>query len=933
MSQDRSALASRFVASRLVGDAEIDRCLTALEGAPDDAQLCDLLVRAGLVTRWQAAQVHAGKERGFFLEHYKLLDPLGAGGMGQVFRALDTELNRHVAIKVLPKRSANREAIERFRREGMAALQVQHEHIVRAFELGQAGETHFLVMELIVGTNLAKYIEKKRRLGVQETARIGHEVALALDHAREQGIIHRDIKPSNIMLTRKGFVKLADLGLAKFFGHTAGEHRPQTLTHSGAFMGTVDYCAPEQAEDAKRADTRSDIYALGCTLYHCLTGQPPFPRGTDIQKIVAHREHEPTPIHELNDDVPHTFSDLIHRRMLAKRPDERFQTPTETAMALHRWISGEPGSNDLSLLGSLIEDELGADVADRPTAEPSARRSIPTRDAIDSPTEFPPATLQRPRNRSGRVRSQRIEALLVPIGLVAVIAIILGWFFGPWWPASEPEIPIGKDKNGAIDPPPPPLPPINGPSGENVPTPAPQPVLTNATIPPAPTGAPFRFLSYVVHRTPAAVKEVSQHTNILIHRGWLNGDDGVIQAARSTKIPVVISFLRRDFEGIEAKLMPFVRQNRDVIAAVSFDAPYNAQGGASTAQIAELGRRLKSEFAGLQYWVSYTEMPAGMREPLPPVPDEVDVIQVAIFFSPNPTELQRKFDLHFAGWINRAKGRPVVLRWVSKPTVAGNDADKPLRTENGTIRCCEDLVVGNKLAGVIFDQYGPHEDAWAPGIDTDPQAMTEIRQIARKYGFEVSSADNAGGTGSTSNSPSLSVTPSENSPPQPTENPPAPTREPGFVRFFGNHNFMNGIRLVSARGEPKDGVTKFSLCNAVTEAEYQFFELHITCRLDREARGVLNLAKVGIVEWSGGQGRFGFAAPRAAVFSGFGVELDRWDTYKILVSKEGLKVTGRNVDSRVPFPAGIQPGKIILSVSSGSFEIADIRLKPLRSGR
>ncbi|GEM_PF-861096 len=352
-------LDARLIESRLVTADELARVRAAAGGTPDDAQLLDLLVRCDLLTKWQAAQLQAGKWKGFVLDHYRLLDPLGAGGMGQVFRALDAKTGRHVAVKLLPKRLATRDAIERFRREGQAAPQVQHEHIVRCYELGQHGETHYLVMELVEGTTLAKFIQKNWLLSTKETARIGREVALALEHARQRGVVHRDIKPSNIMLTKKGSVKLADLGLAKFFDDRADQ--PASLTHTGAFMGTVDYCAPEQAEDAKRADTRSDIYSLGCTLYECLTGRVPFASGTSVQKIVAHREQEAAPVHEVNTEVPEFFSVLIAKRMLAKRPEDRFQSPAEAADALEPWAKGEGRSIDAAQLAHLIDDEFQAE--------------------------------------------------------------------------------------------------------------------------------------------------------------------------------------------------------------------------------------------------------------------------------------------------------------------------------------------------------------------------------------------------------------------------------------------------------------------------------------------------------------------------------------------------------------------------------------------
>jgi serine/threonine-protein kinase len=423
MSERQSDLVSRLTASGLVNPEQLSKCRAALGETANDRQLLQRLVKIELLTEWQATQLQAGKERGFFLEHYKLLEPLGAGGMGQVFRAMDTELNRLVAVKVLPKRLATPEAVQRFRREGQASLELQHEHIVRSFELGQQGSAHFLVMELVEGTDLAAYITKHGKLSVQQTARIGYEVALALEQARRHGIIHRDIKPSNILLTRGGRAKLADLGLARFFG--ARRDVPSALTHTGAFMGTVDYVAPEQAEDAKRADTRSDIYSLGCTLYQCLTGQPPFPNGTSVQKIVAHRELDPEPITRLNAGVPLLLAELIAKRMLAKRPEDRYQLPAEVAGALKPWASGESESTDLARLAALIGEEEAAEAATAAAAETDGHKVLPRH--IHTVPSGRIATWEKPR----RYR-RRWPATVIPFAGLVVIGIVVAWMLGPW---------------------------------------------------------------------------------------------------------------------------------------------------------------------------------------------------------------------------------------------------------------------------------------------------------------------------------------------------------------------------------------------------------------------------------------------------------------------------------------------------------------------
>jgi serine/threonine protein kinase len=350
------------LASRLVNADQLTACLKSLDDATDDRQLMEGLVSRGLLTRWQAGLIQEGRTQGFILEHYRILEPLGAGGMGQIFRAMDTKSGWQVAVKVLPKKAATQDNIRRFRREGEAAIKVQHPHLVRTYRLGQQGDTYFLVMELVAGMDLAKHITKIGRLTPELTARIGYEVSLALEHARLQGIIHRDVKPSNILLTLQHRVKLTDLGLAKFFG--AADESTTDLTRSGAVLGTIDYMAPEQAEDAKRADTRSDIYSLGCTLYKCLTGRAPFEEGTHVQKILAHRDTDPEPITLWNPDVPIELAQAIVRKMMAKSRADRFQTPAEVAGFLQEWarqcdlavtLLPLPGTSDASSAADSIE--------------------------------------------------------------------------------------------------------------------------------------------------------------------------------------------------------------------------------------------------------------------------------------------------------------------------------------------------------------------------------------------------------------------------------------------------------------------------------------------------------------------------------------------------------------------------------------------------
>lgn len=345
-------LESRLVESGLVLPHELHDALASQPAPQHDEELLGRLIQLGRLTVWQAGQLRVGKSHGFVLGAYRLLEPLGRGGMGLVFRAVHTRANRLVAVKILPGKRANASSLRRFQREAETALTAEHPHVVRMIELGEQGGAHFLVLELIDGTDLGRYIKKKGQLDERETARIGCEIASALEHARRHQIIHRDVKPQNILLTRTGRAKLTDFGLATLADPDAATN----LTQHGALLGTIDYMAPEQAEDPRQADTRSDIYSLGCTLYHCLGGQVPFPEATPVKKLLAHRTAPPTPLGELNPRVSERLAELITDRMMAKSPDDRIQTPAEIAVALRPWATGTPDSTSLGLLASLVDD-------------------------------------------------------------------------------------------------------------------------------------------------------------------------------------------------------------------------------------------------------------------------------------------------------------------------------------------------------------------------------------------------------------------------------------------------------------------------------------------------------------------------------------------------------------------------------------------------
>lgn len=277
-------------------------------------------------------------------ERYEVLELVGRGGMGDVYRAEHRMMKRPVALKIIkPELVARKSAVERFRREVEAAARLSHPNIVTSYDAEQAGDLHFLVMEFVDGTDLAEVLEERGPLPVDEACDYVRQVALGLQHAMENDMVHRDIKPHNLMLTKYGQVKILDFGLASLTGgkpegetvtESQWEREQKSLTQASSFMGTPDYVSPEQATDPRNADIRSDVYSLECTMYHLLTGQVPFPGGKVFDKIDAQQKREPQPIHELRSDVPPGVAEVVDR-MMRKEPEERYQSPAEVADALN----------------------------------------------------------------------------------------------------------------------------------------------------------------------------------------------------------------------------------------------------------------------------------------------------------------------------------------------------------------------------------------------------------------------------------------------------------------------------------------------------------------------------------------------------------------------------------------------------------------------
>jgi serine/threonine-protein kinase len=260
------------------------------------------------------------------LGQFLLQQFVGGGGMGVVFRALDTTLNRPVAVKVLSRdQSADDEALRRFRNEAQSAARLNHENIARVHYVGEDRGVHYIVFEYIEGVNLRDRVEQNGPLPLEEAVSFTYQIAQALDHASERDVIHRDIKPSNVLITPDGKAKLVDMGLARLNQVAQAD---ADLTASGVTLGTFDYISPEQARDPRSADVRSDMYSLGCSFFFMLTGRPPFPDGTVLQKLLQHQADHPPDPRAVRPDVPVEVTWIL-ARMLAKNPAQRYQQPRE----------------------------------------------------------------------------------------------------------------------------------------------------------------------------------------------------------------------------------------------------------------------------------------------------------------------------------------------------------------------------------------------------------------------------------------------------------------------------------------------------------------------------------------------------------------------------------------------------------------------------
>ncbi|HET6422387.1 MAG TPA: serine/threonine-protein kinase, partial [Planctomycetaceae bacterium] len=326
---------------------------------------------------------------GSTLGPYRLEKLLGEGGMGVVFRAVHTKLDKVVAVKILSTAFMHHpDAAARFQREMKAVGRVTHPHVVQAFDAGEIDGTHYLAMEYVDGQDLATILKERGPLPLGTACRLIREAADALSAAHAAGLVHRDVKPSNLLLDAHGRVKLLDLGLSRILSR---DDKPGTdLTTLGQIFGTADYMAPEQWDDPRKADARTDLYALGCTLFHFLTGEPPFASG-EYQTVFSKMQgHISAPMPEVTDFAPQTPATVIEvcRRLMSKKPEERFATADDVIRALASFANAEVVLPPPSKAGSETDERRPS--TSMPVGFETDVGSVPV---INSPT---PATTRMP---------------------------------------------------------------------------------------------------------------------------------------------------------------------------------------------------------------------------------------------------------------------------------------------------------------------------------------------------------------------------------------------------------------------------------------------------------------------------------------------------------------------------------------------------------
>ncbi len=327
--------------SKLLSEERFDAALDVVAelGEPDSLTAAKALVKAGFLTRLHATRLLEGRTRGFFINHYRIEDILGSGGMGWVYIARDLRTDKEVAVKMLCEQNENDAGLlARFQLEAEAGQKLIHHAIIRTHEVGEApgmyGKVHYMVMDLVRGVGIDEFVSLGGPIEWPVACHIASHIAAGLQHAHRKGLVHRDMKPANVLVDEKGNAHILDFGLSLASQSVLGDEYSLSMIFGQDCLGTADYIAPEQARDSFHVDRRADLYSLGATMYFMLTGQVLFPdtKGRSA-KLEAHWNEQPKPIRQLKPDVPVEVEQIV-QRLLEKDPNLRYSTAREVALVL-----------------------------------------------------------------------------------------------------------------------------------------------------------------------------------------------------------------------------------------------------------------------------------------------------------------------------------------------------------------------------------------------------------------------------------------------------------------------------------------------------------------------------------------------------------------------------------------------------------------------
>jgi len=428
-----------IVASGLMDREEL---VSALEGLPPTERakvVARHLVESGRLTKFQAEKLLTGRTDGFLLGQYRVLEELGRGGMGRVYKAVHKTMGRFVALKLLaPELTKTDKARELFDREVKAAARLNHPNIVTAYDANHAGDRCYLVMEYVDGPNLSQLVKERGALPVEQACEYIRQSAVGLDYAHEMGLIHRDVKPSNLLVqqtTTGPQVKILDFGLALV---TAGEGvvGEAMMNATNTVLGTPDYVSPEQAKNQYNVDGRSDLYSLGCTFYYLLTGEPPFAGGTASEKMVRHGSDAPVAVQSKRAGVPDAVAQIVHK-LLAKNPKWRYQKAGELATDLAAVVGkkadwsapARPAPKRRADAGASLstgEDPFDdIELEEQPSSSTLPTAMMTTKETLKSP--FPRREIRR-RRRKRVLWPWILLSILLAFGVVAGVGLLVRHF-------------------------------------------------------------------------------------------------------------------------------------------------------------------------------------------------------------------------------------------------------------------------------------------------------------------------------------------------------------------------------------------------------------------------------------------------------------------------------------------------------------------------